>query len=371
MLEKLVLTQFRNYSRLKWTPDARVTVFYGENGAGKTNLLEALSLLSPGRGLRGAPLPQMARFGADSWGVAAVTMDRHGARAIGIGFSAATPGRRQVQIDGQSAKSQTDLAGLFPVIWLTPQMDRLFSEGAGGRRRFFDRLVFANNPLHARELAAHDTAVQQRNRLLAERPGEEAWLAAMEDSIARHAVAVTAERLALIDAINRQDVCDPIFPWPQIALACGIGAALRDRPALQVEDMLRAYLREDRALDREARVTRRGAHRADYVIRDRVTGRSAQFSSSGQQKTLLVGIILSHARIVASHHGAPPALLLDEPLVHLDDPHRHALLEAIEAMQATVMMTGTDISAFEGLSPAASRICVKDNALQSQNGISM
>ncbi|WP_394819796.1 AAA family ATPase [Sorlinia euscelidii] len=136
MLQKLVLTQFRNYARLTWAPDALVTVFYGQNGAGKTNLLEALSLLSPGRGLRGAPLPQMARFGADGWGVAAIIHDQHGARDVGVGYNAAMPGRRQVQLDGQSVKSQADLAGLFPVIWLTPQMDRLFSEGAGGGDAF-------------------------------------------------------------------------------------------------------------------------------------------------------------------------------------------------------------------------------------------
>lgn len=365
MLQKLVLTQFRNYARLTWAPDALVTVFYGENGAGKTNLLEALSLLSPGRGLRGAPLPQMARFGADGWGVAAIIHDQHEARDVGVGYNAAMPGRRQVQLDGQSVKSQADLAGLFPVIWLTPQMDRLFSEGAGGRRRFFDRLVFSNNPLHARELAAHDTAVQHRNRLLAERPDESAWLSAVEDSIARHAVAVTAERLALIDAIHLQSPSDPIFPLPEIALSCDIGDALLDRPALEVEDGLRARLLASRVQDREARVTRIGAHRADYAIRDRVTGRSAQFSSSGQQKTLLVGIILCHAAIVAARHSAPPALLLDEPLVHLDDPHRHALLRAVEAMQAPVMMSGTDVEDFKGLSTMASRICVRDNALHS------
>nr|WP_306301810.1 AAA family ATPase [Asaia astilbis] len=200
-IDRLVLTEFRNYERLVWTPRSRLVVLTGENGAGKTNLLEALSLLAPGRGLRGASNAQIQRQQGGPWGVVARLSDnRTGEVKLATGADPATPARRVFRLNGEVARNQGMIAPVFSTIWLTPQMDRLFSDPASGRRRFLDRLVLALDANHARESAAHERALTQRNRLLATRPDQNSWLDALEDSIARHAVALTAARMALTEA---------------------------------------------------------------------------------------------------------------------------------------------------------------------------
>ncbi|WP_367160060.1 DNA replication/repair protein RecF [Kozakia baliensis] len=362
-IQKLVLTDFRNYRHLSWAPEHNVTVLNGENGSGKTNLLEAVSLLSPGRGLRGAAMNQLARFDCAHWGVAAHIETRTGYHEVGTGNDPAGSAKRVFRLDGEPVRAHSDIASLLACVWLTPQMDRLFSEAASGRRRFLDRLVVALDPNHARETAAHDRSVAQRNRLLTERPSETAWLNAVEDSIARHAVAVTASRITLIEAMNLHIDTQSDFPESTLALECAIGDALRDHSALAVEDLIRHELSAQRKDDIARGLTGWGAHRADLKISDRASGRDVTHSSSGQQKAMLIGIVLAHAAIIAAQRGEAPIMLLDEPLVHLDEKRRGSLLEALTHIEAPIFLTGTDRAAFAGLSQRAGFLHVEEGKI--------
>lgn len=335
----------------------------GENGAGKTNLLEAISLLAPGRGLRNALPRQLPRHGAMRWGVAA-TIEKSGDIVnLGTGIAPENSSRRLFQVDEQPVRTQSEVAQLFSAVWLTPQMDRLFLEAGSGRRRFLDRLVVALEPGHAREVAAHDQALSQRNRLLAERPHEHEWLSAIEDSLSRHAVAVTASRLALIDAMNNLSLDLHGFPRSDLSLECAIGNSLKEMSALAAEDQLRSALAAARGTDRARGAASLGAQRADLMLRDRQSQRSAEYSSSGQQKAMLVGVVLSHARLVTAQRGDAPVLLLDEPLVHLDEERREALLHALGEIEGLVILTGTESSPFSALRGKADFCHISDGQL--------
>jgi DNA replication and repair protein RecF len=229
-------------------------------------------------------------------------------------------------------------------------MDRLFTDPASGRRKFLDRLVVALEPSHTREIAAFEAAAAQRNRLLAE-GGEAAWLTALEDSLARHAVAATATRLGVIMQINAGSA-DP-FPRVTVGLDCPIATQLREKPALTVEDGLRATFAATRATDAAARTTTTGPHRADVLMADTASSRPAALSSTGQQKAMLLGIILTHAALVATLRGRAPILLLDEPLVHLDSAHRAALFAALTGSDFAAWLTGTDPETFATFDGAA------------------
>ena len=249
-LTRLALTDFRNYRHSVWKPETNISVLTGQNGSGKTNLLEAVSLLAPGRGLRGAPLQALCRTNADHWGVAATLSHGIDQTILGTGANLSENGRRSFQLDGSSVRSQAEIAQIFSCVWLTPQMDRIFLEGAGGRRRFLDRLVMALSPDHARQMTAHERSVSSRNRLLSERPDEGLWLTSLEDSIARHAVAASAARLALVESMNTHPFDSSDFPKSRLHLDCAITQQLMISSALQVEDWLRAKLRDSRREDR-------------------------------------------------------------------------------------------------------------------------
>lgn len=357
-ITRLALTDFRNYRHLSWQPERQVTVITGPNGSGKTNLLEAVSLLVPGRGLRGARMDELPRHGATLWGVVAQVAGMDGDDALSIqlatGADPLRPERRVFHIDGQAQRNRDALSEHFAAVWLTPQMDRLFQEGAGGRRRFLDRLVLALEPGHGRELAAHERAMVQRNRLLAQRTADTDWLTALERTMARHAVAAVAARSDMVARLNADELATQDgFPAALLELDCVIAARLDVSPALAVEDWLAEQMAQARALDRQRGGSRFGAHRTDLRMADRLTGRSAHLSSTGQQKALLVGIVLSHARTLTACRGQAPMLLLDEPLVHLDDMRRSALFRAIERMDTGVMLTGTDPEQFAPLRETA------------------
>ena len=353
-LTRLTLTEFRNYPSLTWRPAARLIVVTGPNGSGKTNLLEAVSLLAPGRGLRGARQAELPRRpGPGRWAVAAEFAD--GLR-VGTGSPAEGPAERRVfRLDGEAPRSQAAVAARLAAVWLTPQMDRLFGDSASGRRRFLDRLVWALEPGHAREVAAHETAMSARNRLLAQGGADPAWLAGLEDSIARHAVAAAAARRALVGRLNAalEAGAAGAFPAARLALLDQVAARLDDDPALAVEDWLRAALRDGRAADAKAGSASLGAHRADMALSDAATGLPAALASTGQQKALLLGVVLGHAALIAAARGQPPLLLLDEPAVHLDAARRQALLEALTAGHGTVLLTGTDAAVFAPLQGVA------------------
>ncbi len=355
-LRRLTLTDFRSYKALRLSPAARLCVFTGPNGSGKTNLLEAMSLLVPGRGLRGARFSELARRSEDAtsgWAVAATLQTPDGTLEIGTGTGEDTE-RRVFRLDGATARSQADVAARLAAVWLTPQMDRLFTESATGRRRFLDRLVVALEPAHAREIAAFDAASAQRNRLLGEGKADPDWLAGLEDAMARHAVACTATRMGLIGRLNAALAAGVAAPFPAVRLAldCVIAARLAEMPALGVEDFLRAALATARVLDAARGSASYGPQRTDVLMSDAATERPAGLSSTGQQKSMLIGIILGHAALITAARGTAPILLLDEPLVHLDEGRRQALCEVLMRENLHAFLTGTDLEPFKPLCAA-------------------
>lgn len=328
-------------------------MFAGPNGTGKTNLLEALSLLVPGRGLRGAKFSELARRGPAASGSWAVAARFDNGVEIGTAMAEGAPERRKFRLNGVKPRSQAEVAEQLSAVWLTPQMDRLFTDTASGRRKFLDRLVIALEPGHAREIAACESASSQRNRLLAENP-DPAWLAGLEDSMARHAVAATAARMALINRLNASIAAGAADPFPRVALSldCAIATRLATAPALEVEDALRAAYASARLQDSAARGASLGPQKTDFLIADAATSRPAALSSTGQQKAMLIGIVLGHAALIAAARGTPPLLLLDEPLVHLDSTRREALFAALNAAPLSAWLTGTDRETFAGLDAA-------------------
>jgi DNA replication and repair protein RecF len=370
-LLRLSLSDFRNYVSLTWRPCARVSVLAGPNGSGKTNLLEAVSLLVPGRGLRGARNADLPRHGgAGGWAIAGRFATTDGEVDIGTGTppdgggAPPVPGavRRVFRLDGIAPRSQAEIANHVAAVWLTPQMDRLFLESASGRRRFLDRLVWALEPGHAREVAAHDAAMAQRNRLLAEGRQDQAWLAGLEDAMARHAVAATAARMALVAHMNAVPSLAG-FPAARMTLICPIGDRLETGPALAVEDWLRHSLAGSRVRDTAAGSSAFGAQRADMGLADAATGVPAAIASTGEQKAMLIGVILRHAALIADARGFAPLLLLDEPAVHLDPDRRAALFRSLIDLPAQTLITGTDIETFLPLTGVAEGLLVRGGEL--------
>ncbi len=355
---RLTLTDFRCYAHLRIEADERPVVLTGPNGAGKTNLLEALSFLAPGRGLRRARLIEVGRREVSperGWAVAA-TIERGGERfEVGTGRDPLQGGeKRLVRIDGRPARGQVELGEVASAVWLTPPMDRLFGEGASGRRRFLDRLVYGVDPAHAGRLTAYEHALRERGRLLKEAGADGKWLDAVEDVLVHKGVAVAAARRDMVGRLVR--VCLAAagpFPVPGLALEGEVENWLNSGPALEAEERMRRRLAETRHQDAEYGTTSVGPHRSDLVVKHLGRGVPAKDCSTGEQKALLVSIVLAQARVVAETRGMAPLILLDEVAAHLDAQRRAGLFDAVSAVGAQAWMTGTDLSLFADLGERA------------------
>lgn len=367
---RLALTDFRNYRAARLDLDPRPVVLTGPNGAGKTNLLEALSLLSPGRGLRNARLADIdRRVGAvdapsQGWAVAAVLETRRGALRLGTGRDAESGERRAVRIDGEPAKSQAALAERLGVLWLTPQMDRLFVEGPGGRRRLMDRFVLGLDPAHASRVARYEHALRERSRLLRDGQGDRAWLGALEDVMAAEGLAVAAARREVIERLDL--VCAKAvgsFPRAGLSLVGTIETWLDEMPALAAEDRFRAALADARATDAMTGGAAIGPHRSDLAVMHADKGIAAEQASTGEQKALLIAILLAQAQLQRAVRGEPPLLLLDEVAAHLDTVRRLALFEILAGIDGQAWITGTDAALFVPLRGAAQFLAVADGEL--------
>ncbi len=344
-ITRLTLTDFRSYEAMTIAPGAGFVVLIGDNGAGKTNLLEALSLLTPGRGLRGASFGEMARAdGPGGFGVAARIEDHVD---LATGTMANAPDRRQVRINGASA-SINALSEWLSVLWLTPAMDRLFSASPGERRRFLDRLVLALDPAHARRSSRFEAALRARNKLLAEPTSgwDIGWLDALEAQMSELGEAISLARLQVVQALAEQTRVEDGADFPASSL----------RISNVAQDDLRSRLQASRARDAAAGRATQGPQTEDLAVRYIEKDRPASQCSTGEQKALLLGIVLAHAELVRGRRGASPILLLDEVAAHLDPGRRAALSERLNG-KGQVWMTGTEAGLFNHL-PGAEHFVV-------------
>jgi DNA replication and repair protein RecF len=361
MARRLMLQDFRSYPALDLALDGALIVFCGENGAGKTNLLEALSLFAPGRGLRRAELAACARIGGAGGFAISVEIEEDGAtRQLGSGW---TPGgldeapERVNRIDRAPVASARAFADYLRLVWLTPAMDCLFAGPAAERRRFLDRLVLALDPNHGARVARFERALRGRNRLLEERRRNAAWLDAIEREAAELGVAVAAARVECVTrlkaaiALERDDASP--FPWADLALEGEVERLAAENPSLDAEDAYRALLGGNRGRDVAAGRTLIGPHLGDLLVYHGPKGAPAAQASTGEQKALLVGLALAHARLVADMSGLAPLALFDEVAAHFDPRRRAALFDALERLGAQAFVTGADPAAFAALGARA------------------
>ena len=347
-ITRLTLTDFRSYAGASIAAASGLVIVTGDNGTGKTNILDAISLLGPGRGLRGAALSDAARSGGPGgWGVAATLATGDGAVEIGTGTTAAAPERRLVRVNSAAATAAT-LGDWLALVWLTPAMDRIFADTPAARRRFLDRLVLALHPGHARQSVRYDAAMRARTRLLTQgSPADPHWLAALEMAMAEHGAAVAEARAETVAALGGAVAAAPDGPFARPLLALGGGEA---GPGLARQ------LAGNRDADAAAGRALIGPHRADLLVTHAAKGEAAARGSTGEQKALLIAIILAHAELVAARTGRSPILLLDEVAAHLDGGRRGVLFDRLAATGSQVWMTGTDLALFAGVGPMATRL---------------
>ncbi|MEM8799783.1 MAG: DNA replication/repair protein RecF [Pseudomonadota bacterium] len=385
----LRLNSFRNYSSGLIEGAGDIVVLTGDNGAGKTNILEALSLLGTGRGLRAARFGDVQQHGATTPWVLSASVENAGiVHQLGVRFvvdrtgtvdeadqsphqNAAPPlsGKREIRLDGGPLASSSDLDELVGFIWLTPAMDRLFQEGVSARRRFFDRLVAALIPGHLRSYADFEQAMRERTRLLeTQGPRSNAsWLSALESQMAAAGVAVAANRVDALgwiqDRIDRVEV--PPFPQAELAIGGAVETALlAGAAALACEDQLAEDLSANRGTDAAAGRATTGVHRSDFLVTHRPKQVPAAYCSTGEQKALLISIILAHAALAETGRGRPPILLLDEVVAHLDGARRAALFNHLRTLGGQSWLTGTDAHSFRELNGVASFYNVAEGVLE-------
>jgi len=369
-LRALKLTGFRNYASLSLVLDGRSVVLAGANGAGKTNLLEAVSFLSPGRGLRRAQLADVARATGDgAWAVAATVENADGEVDLGTGVALTPEGpenRRSVRVNRAPARSPDALLDYLRVIWLTPAMDGLFTGPASDRRRFLDRAVLAIDRGHGTRVNAFERAMRGRNRLLSEPSRDSHWLDAIEREMAELAVAVAAARREwaglAVALIAEGDVAAP-FPAAEIALEGSLEHLLDNHTASAVEELYASELAGDRPRDAAAGRTLSGPHLSDLRVRHAPKQAAAEICSTGEQKALLIGLVLAQARLAARLSGETPVVLLDEIAAHLDAARREALFAVLDDLGCQAFMTGTDAGVFAPLGDRAEHFAVSDGTV--------
>ena len=360
-VERLSVTNFRNYDSARLDLTDKPVVLLGENGSGKTNLLEAVSLLAPDRGLRRAPYAELSKAGgAPGWTISAVAHTTFGDVRIGTGVTAeaiaAGKTSRTVRINGEPAKSSGALADYMNMVWLVPAMDGLFTGPAGDRRRFLDRLIATFDPGYRTHLTQYERAMRQRNKLLENDASSPAEFMSLETQMAERGIAIAAARNDVIDQLSaaimskRDAAPDDPFPWAHLEIEGTLEDDLRTGPALAAEERYLSTLRSMRNRDRGARRTLIGPHRSDLLVKHGPKGLPARVCSTGEQKALLVGLVLAHAQLLANLQSLPtPILLLDEIAAHLDQIRRESLYQALLEMGAQAWITGTDKAPFEAL----------------------
>jgi DNA replication and repair protein RecF len=358
---RLRLTDFRSFPELDAEFEPMLIALCGENGVGKTNLLEALSLLAPGRGLRRAPLAEMARIGGSGrFSIVADLEGPLGPTVLGTGIEReqGSPNPiRKTRLNGAPAASSSVFSEHLRLVWMTPSLDGLFNGPPGERRRFVDRLVLAIDPGHASRAAALEQALRSRNRLLEEARPDAQWLDAVERQIAELGIAIasarreTIERLAALIVARREDKSP--FPFAELALVGETDALIVEHSALKAEDRMRKSLRDMRQRDRAAGRTLTGPQTSDLLVRHGPKGIEAARASTGEQKALLIGLVLAHAHLVAQMSGMAPLVLLDEVAAHLDPSRRQALFSVLTALGGQVFMTGADQALFAELPKGA------------------
>ena len=356
-IARIDLHNFRNYtqSRLDHIHPGAV-VLCGPNGAGKTNVLEAISLLVPGRGLRRAKPRELLNHAAgasDIWSVGVDLNTKYGCVRVATGLDIEKD-KRIVRVNGEPVRSQSVLSNYLSCVWLTPQMDRLFMDSAGSRRRFLDRMVFAFDPGHSGRMSRYENAVSQRSKLLKEGMDDVSWLSGLEAQIAETGVAISAARLDFVQRL--QAACDQVdfdeekyFPRAQINVVGLLENALMKRSALEVEELFKAELKSNRQRDGIVGGSSAGPHRSDLKVVYAEKNMPADHCSTGEQKALLIGLILAQARLLLAEQGIAPLMLLDEVAAHLDEDRRMALYDRMFALGSQVWMTGTDIKLFNGI----------------------
>ena len=373
-VRRLTLTNFRSYHAAQIALDrAGPVVLTGANGAGKTNLIEAISLLAPGRGLRRATMEELAFTEGDgAWAVSAEIEGMIGLATLGTGIEPpageeSAPARR-CRIDRESVGSATAFADHLRVVWLTPAMDPLFNGPASERRRFLDRLVLAVDAQHSSRVSALERSLRSRNRLLEEAPGDSHWLDAIEHETAEVAVAVAAGRAETVNrlsaALDAARAQAPEFPQADIALQGWMEQLLPDHSAVEIEDRYRALLKENRARDAAAGRTLDGPHLSDLSVRHASKNITAADASTGEQKALLIRLVLAHAGLIKQMTGFAPLLLLDEVVAHLDPMRRAALYDALSSLGAQVWMTGADPAAFGDILGRANVFVVRQGTVE-------
>ena len=370
-ITRLMLSSFRSYEHLDLRPTETMIALTGENGAGKTNLIEAISLLTPGRGLRRAELARCARSpGPGRFAISADLEGPYGETRLGTGLEPTLDGgnpTRRYRLNQANAGSARAFADHLRVVWLTPSMDGLFSGAAGDRRRFLDRLVLAVDADHGSRTSALDRALRNRNKLLENSSSNDAWLDAAEREIAELGIAVSAARAETVTRLDGliQETLDPAspFPWASLRLEGECDQMLADCPSLEAEDRYRIRLRENRSRDAAAGRTLIGPQSSDLLVVHGPKSIGAALASTGEQKALLTGLVLAHARLVASMSGIMPIILLDEVAAHFDPLRRSALYHTLRSLGAQVWMTGADPELFAEIHPFADVLQVNDGAV--------